>query len=1473
MLPAAKHLDIVTGVDIHIVMVPTPGGPVPTPIPHPFIGMIFDSGDYDAAQEAMYWAGEVGLDMTPVMDLKNAVTAKAAAVADKYSAEIGLVQDLKAGVESLNVAAQINKKKDELIGKMKDTLGIKGPSGPSSVRINHMHRAKAGTKGKNAPKHIPIGGPAFQKGMPGNACEMFMGSMTVSADGEPLSFMACPVLSCHCIGMPVPKRKKGASSSGSYLPTSVVLPIPLGPPVLVGGPPIPSLSLLMGKLFDKIMDKIKNSAFVKRMSQAIHNSAGRLMTALGIPGDSFMRGLVHSQICDVTGHPVDIATGKVFTEIQDFKVTGPIPLEWNRKWFSTSVYRGPFGHGWHWNYDIALAVDPKENAIVVRMEDGRPAIFPPLLVGGSETNPFENLTLTRDKDGYTMRDKQGLFYRFEKPKKTPEADIFPLESVKNPAGHQIAFSYNSAGHLARITDSAGRIFKVQCNAQGCVTAVEAPHPDRDGEFFTIAAYRYDQQGNLIEALDALQAPFSYEYRNHLLIRETNRNKLNFYFQYDGEDSKARCIRTWGDEGIFDHNLTYNLEEKWTIVENSLGHRSTYHWNDTGVVWKVVNPLGHTRYKQYTPHNKLAAEVDELGQTTSYQYDGAGNRIGTIFPDGASVSLQYEDGLLVAATDQMGGSWKWAYNEQRQLIVKTDPLGRTTTYTQRDGLLEKITDPTGGETILTYDNNKNLVTLTTADGATTRWEHDRLGRVVKTTDPKGNARLRRYNHKGWILEIIEPDGNRRDIQYDPAGNITHAKDLHYDVQFEYVQMNRLKARMEAGTRVEFNYDTEGNLRGIVNEHGFAYRFDLDENMRVAVESGFDGVTRHYIRDAAGRTSKVERPGGIVSNYEYDPRGRVVAVRHSDGSSEKFAYRADGELIEATNDHIAVKFERDGLGRILKEIQGGFVVESKYDLSGLRTEVLSSLGAHLTFGRNDMGDVEQVLFEGEKDSWEASFRRDNVGLEIERLLPGGVRSEWKRDSLGRPTAQKTFSAGGNLSLSRQYEWDVNYRLKKIVDEHSGVTQFEHDQFGNLASARYGDGTVELRMPDAVGNLFRTSDRKDRKYGPAGQLLEADGIRYEYDAEGNLIRKTERNGAIWQYDWNASGMLRRVVRPDGDTVLFTYDALGRRIAKQYRNKTTRWVWDGNKMLHEWVEQAVEEPQEPHGMFPTDTGGLVRIKRRDELVATAPAHAPPAPGISKDAIADRRPSYDDLTTWIFEPGSFAPMGKMKGGQQYSIVTDHLGTPVGMFDAKGQKVWSMNLSIYGEVRKLDGWREACPFRYPGQYEDVETGLYYNRFRYYDPGAGVYLKKDPIGLKGGMELYSYVFDPNTRTDVFGLSEKCWSNEEKEGELYRWDQRSPEEIEAAGGFESWGDDMDLDRHTSGDSIKDKTSGYVSTSKTEAGAMEVAAGRKGYLYTIKDNGNGTDVNKTMGSSSPFPTESEVAVPKKIPSSDIISSQPVN
>ena len=190
----------------------------------------------------------------------------------------------------------------------------------------------------------------------------------------------------------------------------------------------------------------------------------------------------------------------------------------------------------------------------------------------------------------------------------------------------------------------------------------------------------------------------------------------------------------------------------------------------------------------------------------------------------------------------------------------------------------------------------------------------------------------------------------------------------------------------------------------------------------------------------------------------------------------------------------------------------------------------------------------------------------------------------------------------------------------------------------------------------------------------------------------------GTGWRYDWQSDGMLARVVRPDGKEVSFAYDALGRRIRKTYAGTTMHFVWDGNVPLHEWTEEAEE----------------------------------------------------NVVTWLFEQDTFVPAAKLvTNGECFSIISDYLGTPLQAYDKQGNKVWEQELDIYGRQRKRP--TAFIPSKYQGQYEDAKTGLYYNRFRYYDPNIGNYISQDPIGLAGNNPtLYGYVSDTNMWVDILGL---------------------------------------------------------------------------------------------------------------------------
>ena len=273
--------------------------------------------------------------------------------------------------------------------------------------------------------------------------------------------------------------------------------------------------------------------------------------------------------------------------------------------------------------------------------------------------------------------------------------------------------------------------------------------------------------------------------------------------------------------------------------------------------------------------------------------------------------------------------------------------------------------------------------------------------------------------------------------------------------------------------------------------------------------------------------------------------------------------------------------------------------------------------------------------------------------------------------------------------------------------------------------------------MGNVYDSPDRTDRSYGRGGQLREDKKWRYYYDSHGNLVLKTmrktgpSRNAEMrdeflaWQsgdyaYTWQGNGMLRSVTRPDGKTVTFKYDALGRRIEKVFDGRVYRYLWDGDVILHEWDYAEADRPN----TVVTETG---------------------------EVTLDRPELVENLITWVYDSDSYVPTAKIVDDKHYSIISDYIGRPVQAYDDNGNIVWQADYDIYGNLRNLHGSRQFIPFRQLGQYEDEEIGLYYNRFRYYDPRIGNYISQDPISILGGLNTFAYVFDCNIGVDVMGLA--------------------------------------------------------------------------------------------------------------------------
>ena len=442
----------------------------------------------------------------------------------------------------------------------------------------------------------------------------------------------------------------------------------------------------------------------------------------------------------------------------------------------------------------------------------------------------------------------------------------------------------------------------------------------------------------------------------------------------------------------------------------------------------------------------------------------------------------------------------------------------------------------------------------------------------------------------------------------------------------------------------------------------------------------------------------------------------------------------------------EFVRNALGQVIKETQDGRTVEHKYDERSQLSNIVSALGGNITYGYDIKGAVNHISagMSGKRKPWEANIAYDRFGRETSRMMPGCVENTMHYDSIGRPAHQRVRHNGQTL-YDKSYTWGDNLRLLRTFDTiNGGSVRYDYDAFGSLSGAVYGDGSHQWRNPDAMGNVYDSPDRTDRSYGRGGQLREDRKWRYYYDSHGNLVLKTMRRSGpsletgmrdeflAWQsgdyaYTWQGNGMLRSVTRPDGKTVTFRYDALGRRIEKVFDGRVYRYFWDGDVILHEWDYAEADRPN----TVVTETG---------------------------EVTLDRPEPVENLITWVYDSDSYVPTAKIVGDRHYSIISDYIGRPVQAYDDNGNIVWQADYDIYGNVRNLHGNRKFIPFRQLGQYEDDETGLYYNRFRYYDPRIGNYISQDPIRLMGNNPtLYGYVGDTNTWTDVLGLNEVGWNN--------------------------------------------------------------------------------------------------------------------
>jgi RHS repeat-associated protein len=1039
--------------------------------------------------------------------------------------------------------------------------------------------------------------------------------------------------------------------------------------------------------------------------------------------------------------PIDLASGQVILTQVDVELPGLLAWSLGRTYMSSYRAGRWFGRAWSSTLDHRLEVDA--DGVCYVAPDGVLFAYPHVEPGRTAL-PADGprLPLGHEEDGgYTVRDTAtGLVLEFATvpPDTGGRGIVLPLAGMVDRNGHRIHIDYDDDGELAGLRHSGGYRLVFE-TAAGRVVAVSmagtAGEPDR-----TIARYGYDAAGCLVEVVNSSGQALRFDYHpDGRLARWTDRNGTGYAYTYD---ATGRVIRTEGSEGYLNGTLAYDTDRHVTVQTDSLGHTTTFHFNDRMQLQRQVDQLGHVTTHSWDRYDRKLADTDPLGRTVRYGYDPAGNLAEVIQPDGTATTVEWNElRLPVTIVEPDGTRWQRAYDSRGNLTATIDPTGaRTTVRYDEVGRPTAVTDPLGHTRTIQTDDAGLPVAVTDPLGGTTHYIRDSFGRVVRMTDPAGGVTGYTWTVEGQLASHTLPDGTTQRWTYDGEGNLVEHLDaagLTTRTETGHFDLIAVQTTPD-GARLEYTYDTELRLIAVTDPQGLEWRYDYDPTGRLIRQTDFNGRTTTYDYDAAGQLTATTNDSGDTIHITRDILGNIIEKR-AGNEVTTFTYDAAGRMTRATNADSDCTFQRDALGRILTETRDGHTVTSTYDPLGQRIRRTTPSGAETVWDYDPNGLPHTLTATGGV----LRFTHDAAGRETQRSLgTGGVLTHvW--DTAGRILSQ-TITSGSpetaGLLQRRDYSYSPDGYLTDIDDLRTGITRYTLDPARRVTDV-HGPHRQERYAYDPAGNITAatwsgpsgqpdgpdTAAQGSREY--TGTLIRRAGtVCYEHDRQGRIIlRQLSDKPGTWHYTWDADDRLTDVTTPDGHHWHYRYDPLGRRIAKERRGE------DGGS-----VEKVT---------FSWDGAVLV------EQIHTADHNA-------------GQGGASTVTTWNHEPRSFRPLTQTEhhvaDSEQvdtrfHAIITDSVGTPTDFVDPAGALGRHARTSLWGatdttvastSVRDDD---VSCPLRFPGQYHDPETGLHYNYQRHYDPATGRYASADPLGLAPGPNPHAYVANPLEQFDPLGLA--------------------------------------------------------------------------------------------------------------------------
>ncbi|WP_082879810.1 RHS repeat-associated core domain-containing protein [Methylomonas methanica] len=864
--------------------------------------------------------------------------------------------------------------------------------------------------------------------------------------------------------------------------------------------------------------------------------------------------------CKTAGEPISMLTGEEMLEKIDFTWDGPLSLAWRRYYRSSqSDVDHQLGYGWLTPLDEWLEVGER---VTFCNADGQRIDLPLPKPGAYSINLPEQVRLYRENGQFRLIDQSGLAKTF-----TGRVGRCPLRAWHNSQGQSLYFHRDANGHVERISASWNKHLLVERQGRHIVAIRPGK---RNGSGFEAAgeplvSYLYSDAGDLSGARDRLDQGENYAYRNHVLARRTLASGFNFYFEWDQDTPQGKCLHNWGDNGVYDYRFEW-LADGVSHAIDSRGGVAVYRHDPQGLLLSERSPEGRETRHSYNADNQLAQTVAPDGGITRFSYDKEGRLIGVSDALGFSQRVKYDkQGNPVELIDALDQRWLRRYDASGRLEETVAANGAVTQYQYNaQGVPVRITDALGRTRSLLWDEQLRLVGESGFDGIKTRYQYDDDDRIVAIIDQDKRTTRYGYDAAGRVTAVQHADGSTVQLRYNAAGLLTHYIDgLGNTTEYRYDDgLSQPTARIDPlGHEMRYRYDSERNLIGLINPKGETYSLNYDRDENLVEEIGFDGRIQRYRYNAAGVLEAYLQPGADgdwnVTRFERDRLGRLLKKHAADGSLSQYGYDPLGRLQLAKNADSLVLLGYNALGQINQENQNGAIVRHKYDLLGRRihTETPDRHRIDYRFGERYLDSIE---FDGQTLT---SHRYDELGREISRSQ-GQLNTDYDYDPMGRLLRQRAALKGQAAIIGRQYNYDVAGKLRELDDLRQGRSQYHYDPAARLISS---EGlSPESFVHDPAGNLLGASAEGGRIEGD--RLLMMGDRHYAYDAAGNLIeeKRGKAGQIVTRYQYDADNRLIRAETPQV-TAHYRYDALGRRIAKHTEQGETRFQYDGQRLLAE--------------------------------------------------------------------------------------------------------------------------------------------------------------------------------------------------------------------------------------------------------------------------------------------------------------------